>query len=181
MSPDPVLNKIRYSGNNSLTGDSILTTLAICGISVALPRFQASNMDVIEELREKFEHERKAYVNELRLFVEGCCQCVADGNYEDLYHYASIVTNNKIRHSANAIDIAVSKADKKLLRGVKKRSLDGISEIVPVMMDPTKTFSVELINGLLKILCGSWSSKQTLDDLKEANPLGSYLYSLEKM
>lgn len=181
LSPDPVINKLRINSDDSMNNDNVLLILAMSGIQIYMPYIYCDNLDKVLEVKEKLGEEREKYLNTMRSFICDCKEKINSGTYSDIYAYAESVTNNKIKQAVIEIEIAAKKLNKELSENMLKRAAQSVPTIATSLMDSEKKLTNTVVTELLKVLCTSLFEKKSIQQLKDKNRLGSYIYTLKNM
>ncbi|MEO1051143.1 MAG: hypothetical protein AAFX87_10980 [Bacteroidota bacterium] len=180
VSNDPILNKLYWNNLKSITPENLLIFLAMSGINFMLPNIYSEDHEVILEIRDRFKSERLEYVSWLRQFLGDCYVSLKDGSYEDYNHYVSFTLGQSLKSSLDKFELAIQNSGLKFLKRLKSGVVDGVPSIGYAILDPNKSWSLELIKQFLKIISGELNRKILISEAREAYPHVSFIHEIKK-
>lgn len=164
--------------------DTLLITLAIAGIEVALPNITTNNEEILLEIREKNKDEREEYQLYIReLIYDGSGFIKTDPCISEISRWAKFVAKTKILSSLQQLERAIkSRSNRSLLKNIGIGILDKVPSFIASQSEKANTSNILTAAGLQMISILSPNLFKSIIERSELEKnFGiSYLYKLKK-
>lgn len=168
---------------NVNTSEAMLAVLATAGISFCLPAVYAVDDEMVGTIKEKFSEELNEYKSHLENNIEQVRAGLSEdgANINDIWDFAHDNFSLKLKLKAEAIEIAVSKAEQKVKEGVWKGVKGSGPEIGSSMRTTGSSLREAVYKQMLNVFYPGYRTQMKYEEFKEKFPEAAYLYQIRKM
>jgi hypothetical protein len=142
-----------------VTAYNSVLLLAAAGLELQLPKvtFDVSRSQEVEQVRDRLEAERKAYVRAVNRLADGAYDRLKSSDYSDAVRWAIDQALLKIQPAVDDFEAAMRGLDRRL---IKRIGVDFVRDGIPTIASVTaekglREGGAAAVIQLLKVLCGN--------------------------